>query len=149
MNEPFKAHILVPIDPMPKPRPRVVMRGGFATAYTPAKAKMWERQFSLFCLPHAPPKPMTGPVHVTIQFVKRRPRRLERKSDSSGLIWCPKTPDLDNCAKSVLDSLGLSGRWWRDDAQVSRMILTKAYAEKGNGPRVELWIEEIDGDECW
>lgn len=145
----FKAYVSVPIEPKPKPRPRVALRGKFATAYTPAKAKRWESQFSLFCLPHSPAVPLAGPVHVTIQFVKRRPKRLMRKRDLDGLIWCSGKPDIDNLAKAVLDALNRSGRWWKDDAQVTRLIATKAYAEKDGDPRVELWVEEIEGNVSW
>ncbi len=46
------------------------------------------------------------------------------KSRKPGL--CPVRPDLDNLGKAVMDALS-KAKWWRDDAQVACLVMTKRW----------------------
>lgn len=87
--------------------------------------------------------PISAPVRVDILAVIRRPKRLMRRSDPDGMLWCPKRPDADNIRKSILD--GLSGVLV-DDSQVVDGRTMKVYAERGGSPRVEVVIMELVTD---
>ena len=49
-----------------------------------------------------------------------------------------RKPDLDNIAKSILDSL--NGIAWNDDSQITNIWISKHYAEE---PRVEVTLFEV------
>ena len=57
-------------------------------------------------------------------------------ADGSAGVNLTKTPDADNLAKFVCDSL--NGVFWRDDSIVCELTVTKAY---NNVPRTEIVIE--------
>ena len=50
-----------------------------------------------------------------------------------------KKPDVDNLAKTILDSL--NGIAYHDDAQVSKCTIEKYYSDK---PRIEVTIKQHD-----
>jgi hypothetical protein len=56
-------------------------------------------------------------------------------------MWCPKRPDADNYAKSVLDGLA---RHWHDDAQVTFLVVKKMYSELVGKPRIEIRIRTLE-----
>ena len=55
------------------------------------------------------------------------------------LLHCSKRPDIDNYAKLVLDAL--SGVFYKDDSQVTALVVTKVYDQN---PRTVVIIEEQD-----
>lgn len=81
------------------------------------------------------------PLRVDIDFVFPRPKRLWRKRDRDGLIWCPHKPDRDNLDKAVLDAL--KGIIWEDDCLPVAGLLQKFYAEKYGEPRVCIYIRHV------
>jgi Holliday junction resolvase RusA-like endonuclease len=133
---PFK--FSVPCEPKGKSRPR--FNGKFV--YSDKRQVNWENMFALYSAEHRPDKPLEGPLSLSILFVLNRPKRLQRKKDHDGLLPCDKKPDLDNCIKSVQDSLNDQG-WWHDDAQVARIVTGKAYSEKGMPARIEVQISQM------
>ena len=50
-----------------------------------------------------------------------------------------KTPDADNCAKIVLDSLNSIA--YRDDSQIVSLIVVKRWTEENE--RIEFRLDEI------
>jgi Holliday junction resolvase RusA-like endonuclease len=50
-------------------------------------------------------------------------------------------PDADNLAKLVLDQITRSGRIWRDDSQVVRLVVEKRWALVGESAGCVLRIE--------
>ena len=139
----------VPMPPRGKGRPRHTVRNGRVMVYTPKETKSWEAQVGIASLVCRPAMVMEGPVRVDILAVMPRPKRLLRKKDPNGLIWCLTKPDSDNIRKSVLDALKT---WWRDDSQVVDGRTLKVYAERNGHPRVIVrvrsWNESPDG-EAW
>jgi len=122
-----------------KGRPRMTKTG---RVYTPKKTKSWEQSVAIVARSAYSGKPLEKPLHVTIDFVLARPKRLMRKKDDPGLIWCEKKPDIDNLIKGVLDGINNSGLW-RDDALVVKLSSSKQYSEKDGLPRVEVVIVEL------
>jgi Holliday junction resolvase RusA-like endonuclease len=137
----WKKHIALPITPKSKGRPRVRVVAGHAQTYTPKETVEFERSVAQLLADHRPPSILEGPVTMMVTFVLPRPKRLCRKKDSANLLPCSKKPDIDNLAKSLLDSVNRNGGYWRDDAQLQGLSMKKLYAEKHGQPRIELWIQ--------
>jgi len=91
---------------------------------------------------------MRGPsddlCRADIVAVFSRPQRLLRKKDPLQRIYHGSKPDIDNVAKSVLDSLVMAGVI-RDDKQVVELFVRSVYASKEEGPCVEVRLSSIDG----
>ena len=120
----------VPGDPVPQPRPRVSTRGGFARAYVPATHAVHGYRKAIAAAAREAGVGVHGdPVDVVIDFIFARPKSHTRKSGVRP--DAPRYPrqDADNLAKSVLDSL--NGVAWEDDAQVVRLVVSKAYGTEG------------------
>jgi Holliday junction resolvase RusA-like endonuclease len=119
----------VPGDPVPQPRPRVSTRGGFARAYVPAKHPVHAYRHAVqVAAIDAGLRNDAKPVAVVIDFVFARPKSHMRKSGVKPDAPQLPRPDVDNLAKSVLDSIGpIIG----DDAQVSRLVVEKSYGTEG------------------
>jgi Holliday junction resolvase RusA-like endonuclease len=79
-----------------------------------------------------------GPVWMIVAFYLPRPQSLCRKKDPEGDIPCTSKPDIENLAKSLMDSL--SGVIFCDDKQVCELRLVKNFHEKGGRPRAEIMI---------
>lgn len=68
-----------------------------------------------------------GPVEVEILF--RMPRPKSRPED----FWHAVRPDIDKLTRAVLDAL-TTARVWRDDSQVSDLVVMKHYATAVSPP---------------
>lgn len=122
----MKLTVVVPIDPMPCPRPRVRAFGKFATTYYPAPYKKWREEFAR----HVPKRdaPMEGQFRVLIQsWVK--------KARTSKLVR--PVGDVDNYAKSVLDVL-TDLNYWPDDVEVVSVTSEKFFTDAS--PRIHIEI---------
>lgn len=93
---------------------------------------------------------MTGPLRVSITAFFPRPQKMSKRSKrtgellggfSEGPIPMASRPDADNVAKAVLDALA---SWYRDDAQVFDLVVTKFYHAMSDRPRVRVTIEEVE-----
>lgn len=112
--------------PVPKGRPKFVARGKFATAYTPIKTRRYEKQVALQSALHAPKKPFSGPISVTLIFRMPRPKSLPKR-----VIEHIRRPDLDNLIKSVLDPLNKI--FYKDDSQIVHLDAKKVYTTEEPG----------------
>lgn len=133
----------VPLIPTAKGRPQFVKIGKFTRAITPAKTRRAERDFIAVALDHAPPAPLDGPLEVRLVFslpVPSSAAKWWKAAAAAGAIHHTSRPDGDNLGKLVLDALGSSGQFWRDDAQIPRLVIEKQYAEK---PGTEVTITEL------
>ncbi len=130
--------------PKPQPRPRAFARkvGGKAVArvFDAGTAEAWKGDVVRDGRPHRPAAPLEGPLAVWIDFLVPRPKRLMRKKDPDGRIWCPSVCDRDNLEKAVADALTADG-WWHDDRQVVAGEVRKMYHAKGERPGAVLAIE--------
>lgn len=131
---------------LPKAQPRTKARriGQHAGVYTPKTADAWKALVVMAAraAPGFPPSPVTGPVSLAAVFYLPRPKRLMRKRDPDGAVWCPAKPDVDNLIKALADALSQAGVW-RDDAQVTSLSVAKLYAEKGGAPRADVFVSVL------
>jgi Holliday junction resolvase RusA-like endonuclease len=127
--------LVVPISPVPCPRPRVTKKGW---TYYPAAYKAWKEEMGRV-LPAllegaGLTEPMECPVWVVSRFVCKRPKATK--------LAHPK-PDIDNFEKSLFDALTFS-QAWADDSQVVRSHSRKVWSEPGEPGRIEVAIGRWD-----
>lgn len=125
----------IPGKPFAKQRPRATRQG---RVYTPKETVSFERTVAQIALQHFA-QPIEGPVRVTIRATFE-PAKSWSKKKTAALINRPHTqrPDLDNCAKAVLDALNRVA--WADDGQVSEITVSKVW---GPTARTVVHVEDI------
>lgn len=69
------------------------------------------------------------PVRLDIEYIHKRPNRLNRKKDPDSRIWKTTKPDIDNLNKMVMDILTRAGTM-EDDNLVTEINSTQYYAAK-------------------
>ncbi len=123
--------IKVPLMIVAKERARVVVqKGKKARAFTPDRTVRFEADFALACSSKMPKKPWAGPVRMeTTIFIPH--------STKTGP--CISKPDVDNCLKSIMDSV--KGRAYVDDCQVWRETTEKLWSPE---PLIHLrmWFDK-------
>ena len=124
-------------EPIAKGRPKVAVRGKFATVYTPKETRAAELRFQEEAKKYAPDSPMEGPLVVYLDFYKVKP-----KSYPKGVNHWTKKPDIDNMAKLVLDAM--SKIFYVDDSQVVELNISKQY---GDIAKIVINVNVIDDDE--
>ena len=107
-----------------------------ARTYTPRKTEEAEwRIRQQFMAEHPGFEPLTGPLTLSILAFVPMPASISKKRQATA---SPITrPDIDNYAKTVLDSL--NGVAFKDDSQVVRLICQKHYA-RTTPPQWEITI---------
>ena len=131
----------VPGEPIGKARARTFVhrQSGRVVSMTPAKTKEYEYEVAKCFLTQVPPMmhPIHGALSVSMIAYFHCPEYIVRGAKTNLESWpCPKRPDGDNVAKSILDALNKIA--WNDDAQVSDLTVRKRYSTR---PRVEVTIE--------
>jgi Holliday junction resolvase RusA-like endonuclease len=123
----------IPGEPQGKARPRVVKdkRTGKTKAYTPDKTVAYEE------LVRARYKAVAGndnfkehslEVCVTAYFgIPKSKSKKQKALMLSNVIYPVKKPDCDNIAKIICDAL--NGIAYKDDSQIVKLSVYKAYAE--------------------
>ncbi|MGH7296337.1 MAG: RusA family crossover junction endodeoxyribonuclease [Polyangiaceae bacterium] len=100
------------------------------------------RELVALAAPHAPPSPFLGPLAVSLGFFLQIaagwPEWKKAAARADLVRPTGRRGDLDNLAKQVLDALGRSGQWFRDDGQVVSCALSKRFADR---PRIAVRIE--------
>ena len=140
-------------DPKGQPRPRACAFkvGGSYTArmYDAGTSDEWKAAVVKAGTRHRPAAPLTGAVKVCLSFYFARPRAHffsgKRAADRRDLAPVAHTtkPDADNLAKAVLDAMTVAG-WWKDDSQVTPILISKFYANQERGPGVLITVNAID-----
>ena len=130
----------IPGKPGSKARPRISKYT--KQAYTPTKTLNYENLVKyIFITEYRDFKPFEGSVKAKITAIFEVPKRTSKKKRAELLTWnygYPHKPDTDNIAKIVLDSL--NGLAFKDDAQITRLEVIKAYGEQA---KVIVELEEI------
>lgn len=123
---------VVPGVAVGKGRPRFAKRGAFVKVFTPEATANYENLVKL-----AAHRAMNGreafvfAVSCTIDiWVEPAPSwsNKKRMAALSGDLFPTSKPDLDNCAKGILDAM--NDIVFKDDKQVVELRLTKRYAEQ-------------------
>lgn len=77
-------------------------------------------------------------AHIKFYFEPPKSMSKKKKDSLYNTAYLHK-PDIDNLAKSILDSL--NGIAYKDDSQVAILLATKEYAEEN---RILVELEEIE-----
>lgn len=134
--------ITVPIEPVPKGRPRAFRMGNHVRMHTPKRTRDYEKKIAYLASQELPEKIFEGPLRLDVIAIIRRPKRLMRKKDPDGLIVHTQRPDVDNLRKAVMDGLK---RHWRDDSQICQGQTWKFFAERDGLPRLIVRLTtEVD-----
>ena len=114
----------IAMEPRGKQRPRIVKRANvpYPIAITPDQTVNAENRVQAHVQGAWGRPPLEGPLQVQIVV-----RILKPKSKPKKACWPTSKPDADNYAKLVLDAL--NGVLWRDDSQVVRLFVEKAYCD--------------------
>jgi len=122
--------IRIPGKPIAKARPRFARRGKFVTTYSAQETE--ESKFYMLAREQVKQK-MTGPLKVSIFLRFKRPKSHYGTGKNADTIKpsAPSSydhtskPDVDNCAKFILDCLNELA--WHDDTQIVSLQVTKMY----------------------
>lgn len=111
----------IPGKPFAKQRPRFSRANG--RAFTPKETISFERTVGMLAAQHFP-KPIEGPVRITIRATFQPPPSWSKKKTAAHLNKPHmQTPDLDNIGKAICD--GLNRIAFADDKQVAEMNIRK------------------------
>lgn len=147
MNVPEPISFVVKGTPVPQPRPRISMRGGFARAYTPADHPVVAYREAILAQARlAAPKRVWKErfggrkIHLAVWCCFARPKshygaKGKLKSDAPIL---PR-PDVDNLMKAVMDAFML-GQILEDDTFVARGDPRKRYVSDRVGSHVFVQV---------
>lgn len=86
--------------------------------------------------------PFEGPVSVLVRAVFGLPATRERARKPPDRAWHAQKPDAENVAKMVLDA-GTRAGWWKDDAQVARLVVEKVMGAQGENPGVHVTAKPL------
>ena len=141
--------LVVDGEPVAKARPRAMVRHGRAHVYTPESTRAFERAVALEAITAMRGlPPMTGPLHVELWAVCKRPKRLKRAKDPGQHMWCPGVrKDADNIAKAVVDGLQ-QGHVFEDDRQVCKLTALKTYTTKEGSPCTIVRVSVLPDIAC-
>lgn len=140
----------VPGKPAPQPRARgrIVGKGAkaFVSMYTPPEGKEYRAAVKLAATEAVTGfwKHYDGPIKVSILISLER-AKSHRKANGDLTDKAPEFPlnmrsgDVDNYAKAVMDQI--TGTFWRDDAQVTVLVVGKRYSD--GDPSTEVTIETV------
>lgn len=112
--------------PQAKQRPRFSK----GHTYTPKKTIDYEN-YVRECYRSSGGVYQVGALKMAIRVVYKVPSSLkigDRTKYRQGLLHCTKRPDLDNLAKSVMDSLNQLA--YKDDSQIVELLISKEYGEE-------------------
>ena len=141
-------------DPKGQPRPRAFARkmGAkyVARVYDSDVADEWKKavDFAIAkeCFESKPIFDSESAFDVTAHFFMRRPKShfstngvVKQKASTRHV----QKPDLDNLIKLILDRVTRSEQSWRDDSQVSHLIINKFWSEHEAGIGCQLVIEAV------
>ena len=132
----------IPGEPCAQGRPRFARRGQHMVAYDPAKSRTWKATAQDH-MRHAMAgsQPMQGPVECELFATFTCPKSDWRKREPVIARWHAKKPDAENVAKAILDAA--TGVLWLDDAQVSKLEVSKVIASQGAAPGVRVEVRAL------
>lgn len=109
-------HLRIDANPVPASRPRL-SRWGSGVFYTANYSKFYaEAQKQLG---QVKGEVHDGPMAVALRFLLLKPRTSK--------LWTPRA-DIDNLSKGPLDAITKTENVWRDDSQITDLLVTKRWA---------------------
>ncbi len=133
--------ITIPGELRGKGRPRFSTRGGFARAYTDAKTASAETWVKACAVEQAGQPVLEGPLSLTLTIGVTIPRSWSKRRQAdaaSGALRPTGKPDADNVLKLLSDALNKI--IWRDDSQLTDILLAKVYSA---APSTVLIVRQV------
>ena len=141
----MEIHFVIEGRSRPQGRPRAVRMGAGVRMYDPPKSKAYKQMVSAKVRSYMKIneiQTITEPIAVHLNFYftppksysKKRIRAIEAKEE-----LFTKKPDLDNLAKSILDSC--NNLLFKDDSQIVGLTIGKHY---GNKDYVDMKVQIIE-----
>ena len=138
-------HFKIEGKPVPQGRPRAVRMGAGVRMYDPPKSKAYKQMVSARVRSYMKIngiQTITEPLAIHLNFYftppksysKKRIRAIEAKEE-----LFTKKPDLDNLAKSILDSC--NNLLFKDDSQIVGLTIGKHY---GHEDYVDVKVQIIE-----
>ena len=138
-------HFKIEGKPVPQGRPRAVRMGAGVRMYDPPKSKVYKQMVAAKVRSYMKIngiQTITEPLAVHLNFYftppksysKKRIRAIEAKEE-----LFTKKPDLDNLAKSILDSC--NNLLFKDDSQIVGLTIGKHY---GHEDYVDVKVQIIE-----
>lgn len=87
--------------------------------------------------------PLTGPLHVTVDFYLPMPASRPKADREKRLLWRPQTPDIDKLTRSVLDGLTQS-MLIRDDGQICSLLIQKMESTMWTGANILVYEKNYE-----
>lgn len=132
---------MITLEVIHEPVPWAAHKGFGRRAYNPRHK---EREFYRWQIrtQYNRDTPSCAPVRITVGFYMPIPKTtsgIRRRQMLNGVIHHIKKPDIDNCAKFLIDTL--KGIVIEDDNQVVELVAKKIYAET---PKTIIRLEELN-----
>lgn len=129
------ATFFIPGNPVAQGRGRIVRIGQNARIADPVKSREWKAYVKAVAAEHAPARPSSEPIFLSLWFVFQRPK--SRKRDR----FVVTRPDIDNLAKGIMDAM--NGIFFEDDRQVVSLDVAKEYVA-GDAPGVHVHLSDVE-----
>lgn len=139
MRVSFRLNIVPPKSTAQTQR-RLAVIGGKARMFTSAKGKAMEQSLESLLMPHAPPRPLQGPVRACYVIVWPWRASEPKKRRALGSVWMITKPDDLNFCKMLDDALETC-RFFENDSQICDRTVQKWW---GDDPRISIELEEIE-----
>lgn len=123
-------------------KPKQSTRFGGKRSFPDAKVKRNAQGLTALIAEHRPPKPLEGPISLSLVFVYPW-RKAEPKKNRVGMKPKDTRPDLDNLTKQVCDVMESTG-FYTNDSQIAKYELSKWY---GDAPELHVELSMIDPTE--
>lgn len=129
----------VPGKPQALKRHRTFQKGKFKGTYDPSEGD--KSDFLVKAMENKPVVPFDEALFVKLTFFFHRPKTHFRTGKNAHIMkdnaptYHTGIPDADNLAKFVCDSL--NGVFWRDDAIISELSVSKVYDKV---PRMKIQV---------
>jgi Holliday junction resolvase RusA-like endonuclease len=144
-------NLFVPGNPVPQGSKRALLRKGSNIPVVVDANRIglheWRAQVSAYAMQaNAGDKPLTKNVAIRLDFLLARPanhflpvngKRAEPELRGDAPTYVGRAPDLDKLVRSVFDAMTDAGVWL-DDAQVVKVVASKAYCTPGDRPGVHI-----------
>ena len=137
----ISTYFVIDGEPRPKGRPRFHIMNGHVSTYTPSETRKYEASVLKQYMEQSGQSFGESPISIHIICHMPIPKSTTKKLYErmiNNFVFHTKKPDVDNLAKSILDSL--NGKTYKDDSQIVSLHIEKKYSDT---PRTEVWIREV------
>lgn len=157
-GDPTKVVFVVPYAPVPQPRPRTGLipigprcgvckqlpsRAVIREADSKHPIGLWKIRVLdgwRLVLPRAGWR-FEGPLVVGLRIITPRKKSERAQERTRSIVGSTLNGDVDNYAKAILDAL--NGKAWRDDAQISLLIVDRWVAGANEEPQAQISISQL------